>query len=141
MKNFYYWAILTACIWGLVPTLEKLGLARMPPIAGLFLRSTGVIIGVVTLLLLKFKYIKEAIVGANFRTIALFVGAGILASIVGQICFYNALKTGEASRVVPIAGSFPLVSFVIGIIFLSESITIHKIFGVAFVLVGIVLLK
>ena len=55
--------------------------------------------------------------------------------------FYNALKTGEASKIVPIAGTYPLVSFLIGIIFLGESFTFVKAAGVMFVIAGLFLLR
>jgi len=64
-----------------------------------------------------------------------------MASILGQIFFYNALKTGEASKVVPIAGIYPLVAFLVGIIFLGESFTLMKATGVTFVILGLFLLR
>ncbi|MFC1805193.1 EamA family transporter, partial [Candidatus Omnitrophota bacterium] len=55
----------------------------------------------------------------------------------GQICFYHALKSAEASRIVPIAGSFPLVAFILGVLFLSETVTPLKLGGVLLVTLGI----
>ena len=69
------------------------------------------------------------------------VGGGFFASIVGQIFFYNALRTGETSKIVPLAGSYPLISFILGIIILKESFTMMKLWGVMFIILGIFLLR
>ena len=43
--NAFMWALLAAFIWGIVPLLEKLGLAKVEPLVGLFYRCSGVLIG------------------------------------------------------------------------------------------------
>lgn len=139
MKSFYF-ALMTAVIWGIVPILEKMGVSRIMPLAGIMIRSCGVIIGVSVLAIFNNQAFRTAL-KAEPRTVFLLVLAGFMASIVGQIFFYNALKTGEASKVVPIAGIYPLVSFLLGILFLGESITLAKVGGVAFVITGLFLLR
>ncbi|MBU1007273.1 MAG: EamA family transporter [Candidatus Omnitrophica bacterium] len=139
MKAFYF-ALMTAVVWGLVPVLEKMGVARVAPFTGVFIRSFGVIIGAFILAALNPQVIKTAF-KADIRTILLLVVGGLMASIVGQLLFYNALKTGEASKVVPIAGIYPLVTFLIGILFLGESVTLVKMAGVTLILVGLYLLR
>jgi bacterial/archaeal transporter family protein len=138
--NGFYWAILTAFIWGSVPILEKIGLARISPGAGLLLRCAGVAIGLVLLMLARPEHAREALT-AGPRPVFFLVGAGLLASFIGQLFFYNALKQSDASKVVPIAGSFPLVAFFLGLIFLSEKFTVAKGFGVALVVAGIAFLR
>lgn len=139
MKAFYF-AIITALIWGVVPVLEKLGLARTAPFAGLLIRSCGVMIGAVIVATFNNNALRIAL-KADPRTLFFLFAGGLLASVVGQLFFYHALKSGEISKVVPIAGTYPLVSFVLGIIFLGESITGVKLTGVSFVLLGLFLLR
>lgn len=139
MKAFYF-AVMTALIWGMVPVLEKLGLARIAPFAGLLIRSCGVIIGATMIAVFNNGALKAAL-KADPKTLFFLVAGGFLASVIGQMFFYNALKSGETSRVVPIAGTYPLVSFLLGIIFLGESITGVKLAGVSFVLLGLFLLR
>ena len=64
-----------------------------------------------------------------------------MGAIVGNICYYHALKTGEVSKVVPIAGSFPLISFILGLLFFSETITPAKLCGVVCIILGVALLR
>ena len=139
MKAFYF-AIMTAVVWGIVPVLEKMGLARISPLAGLLIRSCGVIIGASFLVVFNNQAFRLAL-KADPKTIFFLVLGGFMASIVGQIFFYNALKSGEASKIVPIAGIYPLVSFLLGIMFLGESVTIAKTSGVFLVIAGLFLLR
>jgi transporter family protein len=140
-KEAFFWAILSALVWGIVPILEKLGLYRVQPDTGLFLRCFGVILGALILLIFKFSALKIELSSVSAKTVFFLVCAGFLASFVGQLFFYRALKLGEASRVVPIAAMYPLVAFFLAIIFLNEKITLVKISGLCFVLLGIILLR
>ncbi len=137
--NEFIWAALAAFVWGIVPLLEKLGLVKVQPLVGLFYRSLGVVIGLFLLgiFLLKPSEIKSV----NLRSIVFLVLGGFLASFIAQICFYKGLKIGEVSRVVPIAGSFPLVTFLFGVLFLGESVNLAKIIGVLLIVLGIWALK
>ncbi len=139
MKAFYF-AVLTAVVWGAVPVLEKLGLTKIAPLSGLLIRSSGVLIGALSIAILNNQAFRVALKAEPHTIIFLALG-GLMASILGQIFFYNALKSGEASKVVPIAGIYPLISFIIGIIFLGEGITAAKTAGVIFVLMGLFLLR
>lgn len=139
MKAFYF-ALMTAVVWGIVPILEKMGVARIAPLAGVFIRSCGVVIGIFIMAIFNNQAVRIAL-KADPRTIFLLVLGGFMASIVGQIFFYNALKIGEASKVVPIAGIYPLVAFLLGVIFLGETFTAVKLGGIIFVVLGLFLLR
>ncbi len=136
----YIWAIFTAVVWGTVPIVEKAGLIRLPVWAGLFYRCIGVFIGFILIVIFKFNDIRQVVITSPFGWHYPILG-GFLASIIGQIFFYNALKTGEASKVVPLAGTYPLVSFLLGVMFFHEGITIAKIAGVVFIILGVFLLR
>jgi len=137
--NEFTWAILAAFIWGIVPLLEKLGLAKVAPLAGLFYRCCGVLIGL--FLLGAFIVKPQEIKSVDLKSILLLALGGFLASFVAQICFYNGLKIGDISKVVPISGTYPLIAFILGVLFLGESITLTKMLGVVFVILGIWALK
>lgn len=138
--NSFLWAILTAVIWGVVPLLEKSGLFKIDPIVGLFYRCLGVMIGIVLLFLFKGAEIRQSL--GNFHAgMTLLIAGGFLASILGQVFFYQALKTGEASKVVPLAGIYPLVSFILGVMILGEKVTLAKVGGMSLILMGVFLLK
>ena len=60
MKPFYF-ALITALIWGIVPIIEKLGLVKISPESGLLIRSLGVIVGAICFLGVIFGLIYKVI--------------------------------------------------------------------------------
>ncbi len=135
----FWWAVLTACIWGIVPILEKLGLAKIEPFTALFYRSFGVLLGIILLGLFVVK--PEQMKAVDLRSVALLIVAGFLASVVAQVTFYHALKIGPVSRVVPISGTYPLIAFFLGVLIFREAVTPAKLMGVLLVVSGIWLLR
>ena len=135
----YYLALLTALIWGTVPILEKIGLREAPPLAGLVIRSAGVIIGLICLFFFYSPWGEFAKMSG--KAILCLALGGFLASFVAQLIFYHALKIGNVSRVVPIAGTYPLIAFILGILVLGEKLTIPKTIGACLVVIGALLLK
>jgi len=140
-KEAFFWSIVTALIWGVVPIFEKLGLAKLSPSSGLFIRCVGVIIGAIMLMSFKFNIIKSDLANTSFKSIIFILLGGFLASFLAQMFFYRALKTGDASRVVPIAAAYPFMTFILALIFLGEKFTMSKFIGLCFILFGIVLLR
>lgn len=137
--NAFWWAILTAVIWGCVPLLEKTGLVRTTPFVGLFYRSLGVIIGILILSLFMVK--PQELKAIDLKSASFLILGGFLASFVAQLCFYHSLKIGEISRVVPVSGSYPLIAFLLGVLLLGEAMTLPKILGALLVVAGIAVLK
>jgi len=133
------WAILTACIWGIVPILEKFGLTKVEPFTALFYRCFGVVMGIVLLSLFIVK--PQEIKSVDLKSAVVLVIAGFLASFVANITFYHALKIGEVSKVVPVAGTYQLIAVILGIFLFREAITIPKIAGVVLVFTGLWFLR
>lgn len=139
IMDSFLWALGAACVWGIVPVLEKLGLKGVPPLTGLFYRCLGVVAGLFVLaaFITKPSHLKAA----GGKTIALLIMSGFLASFVAQILFYNALKDGHVSRVVPVSASYPLIAALLGILFLKEPVSVPKIVGMGLIVGGVWLLK
>ena len=137
--NAFWWAVLTACIWGVVPVIEKLGLHRSEPTVGVFARSVGVVIGMVILGIVWSPW--KALGSLSTHSFALLALGGFLASVVGQLAFYHALKVGQLSQVTPLAGAYPLVAALLSWWWLREPMTPARLLGVLFVVSGIVLLR
>lgn len=133
------WAILAAFIWGIVPLLEKAGLAKVSPLPGLFYRCLGVVAGMLILGIFMVK--PQEIKSVDARSAIFLMVGGFLASFVAQICFYSGLKIGEVSKMVPISGSYPLIAFILGIIVFGESFAPIKMLGAVLIILGIWALK
>lgn len=66
--------------------------------------------------------------------------AGVFLAV-GILAYYRALSLGPVSDVVPIFGTFLVVSSVVGILFLNESLTARKVAGIACAMLGIYLVS
>lgn len=135
----FFLALLTAFIWGFVPFLEKIGLASVEPTAAYLVRCSGVLLGVVILIAFTPQFPSFGKMG--IKSIFFLMLAGILAGVVAQLVFYNALKAGEISKIIPVTSCYPLFSFLLGWLFLGEEITLSKAVGMLLILGGILLLK
>lgn len=144
MREFVL-AIITAFIWGFVPIIEKIGLSSRTaePIASVIYRTVGAFvfsIGAVVFLFFSANGINS-LKNMDTKTIMILAIAGGLASVFGQTFFYMALKSGNASVVTPVAGAFPLVTFVFGVLLLGEAITLPKVIGILLIVSGVIFLK
>ena len=135
----FTWALLTALIWGIVPLIEKLGLDHSQPTIGVFARSVGVIVGVLIFGLLWSPW--KALVNLSVRSFLLLAVGGFLASFVGQLAFYHALKLGKLSQVTLVAGTYPLVAACLGWLVLREPLTATRLAGAILIACGILLLR
>ena len=135
----FLWALLTACIWGVVPLMEKVGLGAASPSVGVMIRSLGVVVGLVVFGWVWSPWAAMRTLG--WPSILLLAGGGLLASFVGQLAFYRALKSGALSQVTPVAGAYPLVAALLGWSILREPLTPSRLVGVACVVIGVILLR
>ncbi|MFP4465546.1 MAG: EamA family transporter [Candidatus Goldiibacteriota bacterium] len=143
MKAFFL-AVITAFFWGIVPIIEKIALdSKIYPAAGVVYRTIGSALGGLVLFAFLMSNENTAVYFKNitYKTGLILIAAGIIASVVGQIFFYNALQSGHASVAAPVAGAFPLVTFVLGVLLLGEAVTVQKVIGVLLVISGVILLK
>ena len=135
----FWWALLTACIWGIVPLMEKIGLGAAPPVAGVMVRSLGVMAGLAVAACVWSPW--TAVRAMSWTSVVLLALGGLLASFVGQMAFYHALKAGALSQVTPVAGAYPLVAALLGWWVLREPLTPSRVAGVVFVILGVALLR
>lgn len=135
----FWWALVTACIWGVVPLMEKVGLGAASPTAGVMARSVGVVIGLVVFGVWWHPW--AALRSLTWPSFALLAGGGLLASFVGQLAFYRALQSGALSQVTPVAGTYPLVAALLGWWLLKEPLTVTRVLGIACIVLGVVMLR
>ncbi len=64
----------------------------------------------------------------------------ILATLIGDLAYYAAIKRGEVSVVTVIMASSPLITMICAIIFLGEQITTFRVIGATFIILGIILI-
>lgn len=132
-------ALLALIFWGLAPILAEIGLTNVSPYLGLSLRTFGIAV-----ILLIFGLISGKIGSIweiELKQGLFLIGEGILAGLLGHLAYFYGLKLGEASKVVPIAMAFPIVTVVIGIVFLNEGVSLTKLVGAPLIVSGVILLS
>ncbi len=114
---------------------DKIALRGLPASAAVVARSlmTAVIFAGYGVLAGQFRRITAA--GAI--PLAWLVAGVVVNPVLGQFALYKALKFGEASRVVPIAASYPLVTVILAALFLGEKLTAPNVAGVLCIVAGI----
>lgn len=136
----YVLSLLTALIWGLAPIFEKIGLSgKIEPYVAVVVRTIPIV--VVSFLGLAFMGKVGSLNQLATKDVFFVAVGGLLAGFLGQITIYSALKIGQASVVVPIAATYPLVAMTVAVLFLGEPITWQKAAGVVLVVSGVLLLK
>ena len=66
--------------------------------------------------------------------------SGLLGGFLGMLFYYIAVRFEEVSRVVPVTATYPVVAFILGAVFLRESVTLPKVLGLAMIVAGLALL-
>ncbi len=135
----YLYALLTALLWGVAPLFGKLGLEEVDALAGMTLRT--MVVGAVLLLFGGFTGQLANVTSIGLKSGLLIAAEGLLASLLGHLAYYQALKLGDASRVVPVTAAFPLVTVLMAILFLGEPLTWQRVLGAALVVGGVLLIK
>jgi transporter family protein len=137
--NYLIFALITAFLFGLAPIFGKLGLEGINPVFALCIRSfiiSGIMLG---FLLINNDLIHLADI--NRTSWILIALEGICAALLGQLFYYYALKSGEASVIVPLLATFPLFTFIIASLFLGDKVTLSKVGGILSIILGVVLLR
>lgn len=134
----FFLAIFGMVCWGLGPVFAKVGLSQVNPLAGLVLR-TYISAGILT---------TWALMNGTFSMVRavppkawLFIGIeGILATLVGDLAYYAALKHGDVSFVTLVMSCSPLISIATAVIFLGDQITLLKLIGTTLIIGGVILI-
>ncbi|MBD3293702.1 MAG: EamA family transporter, partial [Armatimonadia bacterium] len=78
---------------------------------------------------------------AAWLIIVAAVGSAVLAGLIGQIAYYQALGHADTSRVVPITSAYPLVAAIASIAIFREGVTWPKLVGAVLIVAGVVLVS
>ena len=135
----YYFAFLAAVLWGAASSLEKAALFQMSPLMAVFLRSIAITVCIT--MIVGFTNHFGSISKVPLRTTIFIAVAGILSAVIGQYFYFYAMKEAPASKVVPIAGAYPLFAALFAALFLGERITLANAIGIMLVIVGVGLVR
>ncbi|MGE5474713.1 MAG: EamA family transporter [Ignavibacteriales bacterium] len=121
--------------WGLAPIFAKLGLANVNPMAGLALRTYISVSLLTTWVLCNGTWLE-------FRNISkqatwMIAIEALLATLIGDLAYYAALKYGQVTFVTIVMSCSPLVSMMAAVLFLNEQLTIIRFLGSVLIILGL----
>lgn len=147
-KMVLLYCLVSVVAWGGASVLDKVlvGPSGLSPWAAVFLRLAAgtVVVGAYAAWGGALSEVRGMLALEPTRLwllVAAFVGSALLGSFLGQVSYYHALQRAEASRVVPITSTYPLVGALLAVSFLGEKLTVHKVAGAVCIVVGIILLS
>jgi len=131
-------SLIGAVVWGITPTVVKLGLATgLSPLAGTFI-SMAVAVPVLGLVLGALGQLRE-VSKFDLKTLLLVSLAGI-GAILGVVCYYQALSLEPVARVVAVANTAPFFTMLVARLFdPRERINRPAVVGATLIFLGLTL--
>ncbi len=135
--NWLLYAVLSALFASLTSILAKVGMEDIPSDLGTAIRTTVVLImaWIVVFIGKKQKELRTV----TFHDVA-FISLSGIATGASWICYYHALKLGEAGIVVPIDKLSIVVTVAFSSVFLNEKLSKRAFFGLVLIVAGTLLL-
>lgn len=131
-------ALFGALCWGLAPIFGKLGLHQVDPVTGLAART--LLAGSVVLIWLLTGGRVPSLETIPAKAWVLLAAEGLLATLLGDLAYYGALKKGHAGEVALVFAASPLVTLWVSHKWLAESLSWSKALGAVLVAAGVVLI-
>lgn len=132
----FLYALLGMLCWGLAPLFGKLGLYRVSPTTALSLRTLIACFVVMGWLIGSRGYTQFTGIPLQFWV---FLGIeAILATLLGDLAYFAALKKGNINDVTLVMACSPLVTMLCSYIFMGEVMSNIQLVGAFFISVGLV---
>jgi len=136
VDSWQFWALLAAVFAALTAVLAKVGVSTLDPDLATWVRTGVVFLALGALVVLTGKLKFEAGISASAWVFLVLSG---LATGASWLCYFRALKLGNASQVAPVDKLSVVFVAVIAALFLGESLSPLGWMGIALVGLGSVL--
>ena len=133
LLSWQLWAVLSATFAALTAVFAKLGVEEVDPEFATFIRTVLILTLLAAILASMGKW--EPLRSVSARSYLFLVLSG-LATGGSWICYFRALKLGDAARVAPIDKLSVVLVAVFGAAFLGEKLSFNNWLGVALIAAG-----
>ena len=116
-SNWFFWAILSACFAALTAILAKVGLEGVDSDLATLVRTAVIIVVLAAFVAFTGKW--KSPFALSSRTL-IFLALSGLATGASWVCYFRALKVGEASKVAPVDKLSVLLVALFAVVFLHE---------------------
>lgn len=135
--GWFHWALLSAVFAALTAIFAKIGLEGVNSDLATLIRTFVILIALTGFVLFTGKWSNPF--DLQTKTWSFLVLSG-LATGASWVCYFRALKIGEASRVAPVDKLSLVLVAVFATLFLGERPSLREWLGIALVGVGVVIL-
>jgi transporter family protein len=134
--SWQFWAVLSAVFAALTAIFAKIGIENINSDFATFIRTIVILVTLAFILLATGQFQNPGSVSGRTYLFLLLSG---LATGASWICYFRALKIGEAAKVAPIDKLSVVMVAIFGVIFLGEKLTMPNWLGIALIGAGAVL--
>jgi len=135
--SWFYWALFSAVFASLTAIFAKIGLEGIDSDYATLIRTFIIIIFLSAFVSLSNKWINPFKI--NYKSLFFLVLSG-LATGASWLCYFRALKLGEACKVVPVDKISLVLVALFAFIFLHERPSMQDWTGILLVAVGVIIL-
>ena len=136
--SWQFWAFMSAVFAAITAIFAKVGVADINSNLATFIRTI-----VVLLVLSGILYFSGVMKAASFQAIQgktlLFLILSGLGTGASWLCYFYALKIGEACKVAPIDKLSVVFVAIFGVLFLGETLSMTNWLGIIFIALGAIL--
>lgn len=134
--SWQFWAVLSAVFAALTAIFAKVGIENVNSDFATLIRTVVILVTLAMILLATGQFQSPGSISARTYLFLLLSG---LATGASWICYFRALKIGEAAKVAPIDKLSVVLVALFGVVFLGERLSGPNWFGVALIAAGAVL--
>jgi len=134
--SWLFWALLSAVFAALTAIFAKVGVENINSDLATFIRTLVVVAALGLLLAATGRFESPSAISPRSYLFLLLSGLGTGAS---WLCYFRALKLGEAAKVAPIDKLSVVLVAVFGVLFLGERLSAPNWLGIALIATGAVL--
>jgi transporter family protein len=136
-SNWVIWALLSAVFASLTAIFAKIGIQGVDSDLATLIRTAIIIIVLASFVWLTGKWSNPFLLS---KKTWLFLTLSSLATGASWVCYFRALKIGEASKVAPVDKLSLVLVAIFAFAFLGERPAIHEWIGIAMVAGGVIVL-
>ena len=137
-SSWLFWALLSAMFAALTGIFAKVGVENVNSDLATFIRTLVVVAALGLLLAATGQFQAPGSISGRTYLFLLLSGLGTGAS---WLCYFRALKLGEAAKVAPIDKLSVVLVAVFGVIFLGEKLSVPNWLGVLLIAAGALLVS
>jgi transporter family protein len=137
LSSWQFWAILSAAFAALTAIFAKIGIENVNPDFATFIRTIVILLCLAAILAVTGQFqAPDSIPGRTY----LFLVLSGLATGASWVCYFRALKLGDASQVAPIDKLSVVLVAIFAVVFLGERPSGQNWLGILLIVAGAVLI-